>query len=138
MGLFSNGICPICNKQTNMTNKSSIKHSNDYICSECIKKIGNQGIIVFNLKKYSLNELKQIVHNNDVKTGKILECPNCRSHNLELLSNDNNYKIKQKTTINMNPLKVFTIANTKTVKKEIAKEHNEYFCKDCGNRWIGI
>ncbi|MFP3155818.1 hypothetical protein LQZ18_15590 [Lachnospiraceae bacterium ZAX-1] len=89
-----------------------------------------------------------------------LNCPKCKGTQIQLLSIDNNMKVKNKTTINLNPLHPFTLVNTKEVKKEktsgakIAaglatggasllftgtkkKNHNEYFCSGCGNRWIG-
>lgn len=90
-----------------------------------------------------------------------LRCPKCYKSNIGLLSTDNNMKVKHKTSLNLNPLHPLTITNTKTTKKEklsakkvglawvtcgasIAftgglknKAHNEYFCQDCGYRWIG-
>lgn len=89
-----------------------------------------------------------------------LKCPKCKSHNVDLWSNEANYHIKQKTSVNLNPLHPLTVFNTKEEKKEkksaakiglgIAtagtsliftgtkkKAHNEYYCRDCGNRWIG-
>lgn len=137
MKLFSNGICPICNKNTNLTNKSSLKIENDYLCMECTQKLANEGITLFNIKNKDLAELKNTIHKNDVKKGNIIECPKCNGHNIELLANDKNYTKKYKTTININPLKIFTLTNTKEIKKETSQEHNEYLCKDCGNRWIG-
>lgn len=88
-----------------------------------------------------------------------LKCPICKSHNIDLWSNEENYNIKQKTSINLNPLHPLTVFNTKEVKKEKTsaakiglgvmtggasilvtgikkKAHNEYYCRDCGNRWI--
>lgn len=132
MGLYSKGICPLCGKDTNISNKSTIKYDDDYICSNCLQKLYSKKIY-FNIKKHNIEELKKIVLEPEFK----LECPNCHSHNLEILSTDKNYKTKYKTTININPLKIFTLTNTKEIKKETSKKHNEYFCKDCGNRWIG-
>lgn len=83
-----------------------------------------------------------------------LKCPKCQSTNIELLSNDVNYK--KQTTLNLNPLKPFTIFDhkkkEKTSKGKIAlavatggaslmftgtknKKHLELFCKECGHRW---
>lgn len=105
-------------------------------------------------------------HRNSVKERKekknsnILSCPKCKGHNIDLWSDTANMKVKQKTTINLNPLKPFTIFETKTVQKEKKsaakvglaimtggtsalitgtkkKNHNEYYCRDCGHRWIG-
>ncbi len=89
-----------------------------------------------------------------------LKCPKCKGSHIQLISTDNNMKVKSKTTINLNPLHPLTFANTTTVKKEKTsagkvalgimtgglstmftgtkhKNHNEYFCQDCGHRWIG-
>lgn len=89
-----------------------------------------------------------------------LKCPKCNRSDIGLLSTDNNMKVKHKTSLNLNPLHPLTIVNTKTVKKEKTslakvglgmatggmsllvtgtkkKGHNEYFCKDCGYRWVG-
>ena len=136
MQLLSNGICPLCDKKTNITNKSGTKYENNYICMECSGKLLKHNINLFNIKKHNISELKDIINAPDTPKN-VLECPFCHEHNIELLSNDKNYKTKYKTTINLNPLKIFTLTNTKEIKKETSKSHNEYFCKDCGNRWIG-
>lgn len=77
-----------------------------------------------------------------------------------MINNDLNMKMKTKTTVNLNPLHPFTVFNHKTEKKEKTsaakvglaimtggtsllvtgtkkKAHNEYFCTDCGHRWVG-
>lgn len=89
-----------------------------------------------------------------------LKCPKCKGHNLELLANDKNYKEFQRTGLNLNPLHPLTPLKTKKIRKEKTsaakvglgimtggasllvtgtkkKEHNEYFCRDCGHRWTG-
>jgi len=89
-----------------------------------------------------------------------LKCPKCKGHNIDLWANDKNIKTKQQTSININPLKPLTLFNTKEKKKEKKsaakvglaimtggasamvtglnnKKHNEYYCRDCGNRWTG-
>lgn len=88
-----------------------------------------------------------------------LKCPKCKGHNIDLWSNEANYKIKRKTSVNLNPLHPLTILETKEEKKEKTsaakigigimtggtsllvtgtkkKAHNEYYCRDCGHRWI--
>lgn len=88
-----------------------------------------------------------------------LSCPKCKSHDIDLLADDANLKIKQQTSININPLKPLTILDTKTVKKEKTsaakvglgiitagtsllvtgtkhKAHNQYYCRNCGYKWI--
>lgn len=89
-----------------------------------------------------------------------LSCPNCGSHNIDLWSNQANMKEFQRTGLNLNPLHPLTPFKTKTVKKEKKsaakiglglmtggtsllltgtnkKAHNEYYCRDCGKKWIG-
>ena len=89
-----------------------------------------------------------------------LRCKKCRGSNITLLSNDSNIKSrKTKTSLNLNPLKPFTVFNHKTKekkKKSAAKlglglmtggtsllvtgtkdnRNHELFCNDCGNRWV--
>lgn len=93
-------------------------------------------------------------------SGKGLSCPNCKSHNIDLWSNSANMNEFQRTGMNLNPLHPLTPFKTKTVKKEKKsaakiglglmtggasllvtgvnkKSHNEYYCRDCGHRWVG-
>lgn len=141
MGMFNKDVCPICNCSTNLLNKSGLKYNEKYVCHDCSVKLGKNNITLFNIKKHTLESLQEIVCNTviekKVKDKNILKCPKCSGHNLELLSNDKNYEKKYKTTININPLKPFTLTNTKEIVKEKSKKHNEYFCRDCGYRWIG-
>jgi len=89
-----------------------------------------------------------------------LRCPKCKSHNIDLWSNTANTKTVTKTKLDLNPLHPFTVFKHETVQKEkksagkVAlgvmtggtsllmtgtknKKHNEYYCRDCGNRWVG-
>lgn len=89
-----------------------------------------------------------------------LKCPSCHGTHIQLWDDSANMSVKTKTTINLNPLHPFTVFDHKTVKKEKTsaakiglglmtggasllvtgtkkKKHNEYYCMDCGNRWIG-
>ncbi len=84
-----------------------------------------------------------------------LKCPKCKSTNLDVLSNDKNYKTE--TSLNLNPLKPFTVFNHKKKEKVSkgklllgaatggasllvtgtkSKKHTEMFCRNCGNRWL--
>lgn len=137
MSIFSKNKCPICNCETTFSNKSGLKFNNIHLCMKCATSLGKQGVNLFNIRNFDLDELKEKVFKQQGKINKMLECPNCKSHDIQLLANDKNYKTKYKTTLNLNPLKIFTLTNTKKITKEISKEHNEYFCKNCGNRWIG-
>lgn len=47
-----------------------------------------------------------------------LSCPKCNGHNIDLWDDSKNMKVKQKTSLNLNPLHPFTLVNTKEVKKE--------------------
>ena len=89
-----------------------------------------------------------------------LKCPKCKGSHIQLLDDSVNMKSKTKTSINVNPLHPLTVFNHKEVKKEKTsaakiglgimtggtsllltgtkkKAHHEYFCMDCGNRWVG-
>ena len=128
--------CPLCNSKLNFMNMSLIKVDGKNICQDC-NKILTKNVLPWKIKEKSIEELKQIIKNDNIKNGIIIECPNCHSHDINIISTDKNYKEKYKTTVNLNPFKIFTIANTKKEIKEISKEHNEYLCKNCGRKWIG-
>lgn len=89
-----------------------------------------------------------------------LKCPKCKGTNIQLWNNSLNMTAKGKTTLNLNPLKPFTLFNHKTEMKEKTsaakvglglmtggtsllitgtkkKAHNEYYCANCGHRWVG-
>jgi len=90
-----------------------------------------------------------------------LKCPKCKSAHVQLLAIDTNIKRTKKTTsLNINPLKPFTVFNhnekkkKKTSKGKLAmgiatgglslmvggtkqNKGNEYHCMDCGNVWAG-
>lgn len=89
-----------------------------------------------------------------------LKCPKCKGTHIQLFDNEVNMVSKTKTSLNLNPLKPFTVFNHKTEKKgklsagKLAlgamtggasllvtgartNKHHEYYCMDCGNRWIG-
>lgn len=112
------------------------------------------------------NQKSKEARNNVSKLGKeksdkhTLCCPKCKGHNIDLWSDSANMEEFQRTGLNLNPLHPLTPLKTKTVKKEkksAAKiglgimtggtsllvtgtkktAHNEYFCRDCGYRWIG-
>ncbi len=135
--MFQKGVCPICNNTTTIANKSGLKYNNENICFNCSKLLSKQKVNIFNIQNFSLNDLRNKINIEKIENGEILICPICHSHNIELLSNDKNYKTKKRATVNLNPFKPFTIVNIKEVKKETDKKHNEFLCKECGNRWIG-
>lgn len=87
-----------------------------------------------------------------------LKCPKCKSANVELWSSGSNLKTKNSTSLNLNPLKPFTIFNHKeknSKKKSKGKmlaaaatggasllitgtkdnKGKELHCNDCGNLW---
>lgn len=87
---------------------------------------------------------------------KFIRCPMCGSPQIQKWNND-----EVKTTLNMNPLKPFTLVNHKKVKKTVKKvskakvavgvatcglsllatgvrkkvELDSYFCTECGCQW---
>ena len=85
-----------------------------------------------------------------------LKCPRCRSAHVTLLDNAANIK-KTQTSLNLNPLKPFTVFDHKPVKKKSGAKvaaailtggssllvtgglndnrKLEIFCQDCGHRW---
>lgn len=89
-----------------------------------------------------------------------LKCPKCRGTHIQLWRDDVNTVTKHRTSVNLNPLRPFTVFNTKEFKKgklspgklalgamtggasllvtgARSDKHNEYYCMDCGNRWVG-
>lgn len=96
---------------------------------------------------------------NGLNFRKQLQCPKCKGHNIDLLSDSANMKEFQRTGLNLNPLHPLTPFKTKTIKKEKKsaakigvgimtggmsllvtgvnkKAHNQYFCRNCGHKWI--
>lgn len=88
-----------------------------------------------------------------------LYCPKCKGSNITLLSDSANVKkVKNETSLNLNPVKPFTVFNhkQKVVEKKSGakvtaavltggmslmftgtkdKRNLEVFCQDCGHRW---
>lgn len=87
-----------------------------------------------------------------------LKCPSCKSSNVQLLESHTNEKTKKSTSLNLNPLKPFTVFNHKEKKKKKvsggkialgmatggasllvtgAKQNKgrEFHCTNCGNVW---
>lgn len=85
---------------------------------------------------------------------KRMRCPRCKGCNISVISNDVN--MKNQTSLNLNPLKPFTVFNHKKKEKRSAakiglgvmtlgtstlltgtkkKKHTEVFCANCGHRW---
>ncbi len=83
-----------------------------------------------------------------------MHCPHCKGSNIEVIRNDVN--MKGQTSLNLNPLKPFTVFNhtkkEKTSAGKVAlgamtggasllftgtkkKKHLELLCRDCGRRW---
>lgn len=91
--------------------------------------------------------------------GKTINCPRCKSANVQLIATDTNIKrTKKSTSININPLKPLTVFNHKEKKKKkrskgkmaaavltgggsllfTGTEDNkgrEFHCQDCGRTW---
>ncbi len=70
---------------------------------------------------------------------KTIKCPKCKSLNVEFIGNETKWatdpKIKKTTTLNLNPLKPFTLFNhkEKVVRAGSAGvTMNKWHCKNCG------
>lgn len=86
---------------------------------------------------------------------KSIKCKKCKSSNIQMIANDTNIKTKTSTSLNLNPLKPFTIFNsTEKKKKKTSKgklaaglmtggasllvtgvkdnKGREFLCTDCG------
>lgn len=61
MGIFQTENCPICGTPTGAFSKSSAKFNGVFVCQSCAKRLSANGIQLFNLKKYSIEDLKNIV-----------------------------------------------------------------------------
>lgn len=61
MGIFKTENCPICGTPTGAFSKSSAKLNGKFLCQDCAKKLSTKGVALFNLKKYSIDDLKNIV-----------------------------------------------------------------------------
>lgn len=66
MGLFNKGICPICNENTSMLTKSTLKYNNDYICQNCLSKLLNSKVFITKIKNMQIDELRNFVENYEV------------------------------------------------------------------------
>lgn len=87
-----------------------------------------------------------------------LKCPSCKSPNVQLLDSNMNEKVKKSTSLNLNPLKPFTVFNHKEKKKKKTSggkvalgmatggasllltgtkqsKGRELHCMNCGNVW---
>ena len=60
MGLFNKTICPICNKEVGVLDKSFYKYNSEYICGDCLSSILKSGHII-DYKDIELSELKQLI-----------------------------------------------------------------------------
>lgn len=72
-------------------------------------------------KRNAFDIMKDVSAPSKTKDNK-LRCPKCNSTNIGIVGD------KRKTTINLNPLKPFTLVNHKTIKEN-------WLCYDCGHRW---
>lgn len=72
-------------------------------------------------KRNAFDIMKDVSAPTKTKDNKI-RCPKCESTNIRIVGD------KKKTTVNLNPLKPFTLVNHKTTKEN-------WLCYDCGHRW---
>lgn len=61
MGLFQTENCPICGTPTGAFKKSSAKFNGVFICQSCAKILSTNGIQLYNLRTYSIDDLKNII-----------------------------------------------------------------------------
>ena len=59
-----------------------------------------------------------------------INCPYCQSTNIELIGS----KMKMRTSLNLNPLRPFTLTNTKQVKNKRAG--TDWVCAQCGKTFM--
>ncbi len=58
MKLIKTEECPICKMETGLVSKSGFKYNKSYVCRNCAKKLTALGITIFNIKKYTIDELR--------------------------------------------------------------------------------
>ena len=61
MSIFKTENCPICGTPTSAMSKSSAKVNGLFVCQDCAKKLASNGISLFKLKQYPVDDLKKIV-----------------------------------------------------------------------------
>ncbi|MFW7418515.1 hypothetical protein [Vagococcus fluvialis] len=89
-----------------------------------------------------------------------LKCPSCKSPKVQLLDSNTNIESKKSTSLNLNPLKPFTVFNHKEKKKKKTSggkvalgvmtggtsllftgtkqnKGSEWHCTNCGKVWKG-
>lgn len=119
--MFGKGNCPVCEKETNAFNRTTIKHTNGYICQECMKILSNNNINAFNVKKNSLEELQKIIYEININIKEKLQKQELlkqeKLQKQELLKQERKLQqeINQKNYIEYQNQKV----NSKTIKKTI-------------------
>lgn len=67
-------------------------------------------------------------------------CPRCKKSNYHTVSSTEVVipgKTKTQSSLNLNPLKPFTIVNhkEKMVRREVTRQVVKYMCNECGNIW---
>lgn len=70
-------------------------------------------------------------------TGTKINCPRCGSTHFHAFVEEqvvSPAKVKSKTTLNMNPLKPFTVFNhkEKVVRQQVTRQVSKFVCDDCG------
>ena len=116
--------CPYCGKEN--------KNDSDY-CEKCSMRISQYRNF------YNNEQVPKIVTglSNSKKTmyrSNIIQCPRCRSINVQYMTSDIiGRKVKGKTTLNLNPLKPFTMFNHKEKVVSNGYELKKWHCMGCGN-----
>ena len=91
--------------------------------------------VIFYLCKVEMDSKKPNVPTYD---GSIKCCPRCGSTNHNAFVNTEVVipgKVKNTTSLNLNPLKPFTITNhkQKIIRHDVTREVTKFVCNDCGN-----
>lgn len=94
-------------------------------------------ILPMSMKQRRTTVVSNLLQNSKVK-GAII-CPRCQSDNIEYLGQENiggrSAKTKTVTSLNLNPLKPFTVFNHKEVVTKKGKSGinmEQWCCRDCG------
>lgn len=89
--MYKTDLCPICQSEIKWYKKSGLKVQDHYLCSECCSKLVPYNINIFNIKKYSLEELNKVINIENKKLKN--KCNSCK-HDTSNIKIDKNSKAK--------------------------------------------
>ena len=131
--IISENITP--ETKTNTTKKSTVKEETGLL-NDILPYVAILGIIIIFAFIYD-NSTKRKLPKYD---GKTPVCPRCgKSHYHAMVTQEVVIPEKTKTqsSLNLNPLKPFTVMNhkQKVVQREVSREVVRFVCDECGNIW---